>query len=187
MTPIFTKTLTFFTCLTLTSHAATCFNSQGLHIGLTSAWQGRSSESNHWILSHQQNRLNITTAARQAVLNSQMSRGTHLSPFSLCLLTPIIQESTFTWQEASMPDEGPSLDPIPYPIPGGYPLFPPTNYPSTITAPSFTEDLQEGDPLNVLNIGNHIITQESLGIVPEPSSGILGAISLILLWRRKAP
>ena len=120
-------------------------------------------------------------ATREAELNSQMSRGISHSPFSLCLLTPIIQESSFTWQEASMPDEGQSLDL------GGYPVLPPTNYPPTITAPTFTADFQEGDSFSVLNLGNNTITQESLGVVPEPSSGLLGAISLILLWRRKTP
>ena len=185
MTSISATTLTFFTCLTLTSQAATCFNSQGHHMGLTSVWQERDSTSNHWISSHQQNRSNTsiscTMAAREAVLHSQMSRGIGTSPFSLCLLTPIIQESSFTWQEASMADEGPTL------VPGGYPLLPPTNYPPTITAPTFTEDFQEGDSPNILNLSQNIITQESLGVVPEPSSGMLGAISLILLWRRKTP
>ena len=80
-----------------------------------------------------------------------------------------------------MPDEGPSL------APGGYPLLAPTNYPPTITAPTFTEDFQEGDSLSVLNFSQNTINQESLGVVPEPSSGMLGAISLILLWRRKTP
>ena len=72
-------------------------------------------------------------------------------------------------------------------VAGGYPVLPPQIQPITITVPTFTEELQESESMSLLNIGQQQISEDRLGVVPEPSSGMLGAISLILLWRRKAP
>ena len=171
------RTLTLFVCFNLTAHAATCFNAQGSNLGLSSVWQGRGDGSQHWILPN-------TRGERSA---AQIIRGIRISPLSLCLIEPIIQESTFTWQEASMAAEGPSLNEGDDSAPGGSPVQPPTHYPPTITAPVFTETLEADEPLSALALNHNSLNQESLGVVPEPSTGMLGAISLILLWRRKAP
>lgn len=69
-------------------------------------------------------------------------------------------------------------------IPGGEPVQPPDYQPATITAPTFliadVEPTLEGNQFSTIN-------QESLGVVPEPSSAMFGAISLLLLWRRQTP
>ena len=177
MNSIFTKIFTLFLSLTLAAQAATCFNTQGSTLGSSSVWQGRESGSEHWILQN----------ARGEMSAPEIILGIRISPLSLCWIEPIIQEFTFAWQEASMAAERPSLDSGGDPAPGGFPVFPPASYSPTITAPVFTETLEAEVPLNVLALNQNSINQESLGVVPEPSTGMLGAISLILLWCRKMP
>ena len=89
-------------------------------------------------------------------------------------------------EAATLTEEPPSLD-----EPGGYPVLPPVEFAPTITAPTFTiADSQASAPGVQMDINTNqfsISNQEKFGVVPEPSTGMLGAISLALLWRRCAP